>query len=186
MKIASYILLGLLSCVEVLAEQTAFDKAVEAYAAKKGAELLYHSSINANEELKLAWEARRLAQLTLLINLNDKETSKQAKVAWEEAEIAWEKALDAAGSKWIEELRRVLGESYSTALDSIPEVKIALDAQKRALDFQAAVRRNDDSSWIDREEADRRVEEAGDIYLTVLKGAVERIEKAYEKDEETR
>lgn len=32
MKIANYVLLGLLSCVEVLAEETtAFDNAVEAY-----------------------------------------------------------------------------------------------------------------------------------------------------------
>ena len=186
MKITSYILLGLLSFVEVLAEQTAFDKAVEAYAAKKAAELLYYSSINADEELKLAWETRRLAMLTLVVNLNDKEAHKQAEAAMEEAEVAWEKALDAADLKWLEELQKALGEAYSTALDSIPEVKIALDAEKRALDFRAAVRLNDDSSWIDREEANRRVEEAGDIYLTVLKGAVEKIEKAYEQDEKTR
>ena len=185
MKIASYILLGLLSCVEVLAEQTAFDKAVEAYAAKKAAELLYHSSISIDQELKLAWETRRLAALAMVININDKEVHKKAKAAWEKAEIAWEEALNAAGLKWLEELNRALGESYSTALDSIPEIKIALDAEKRALDFQAAIRRNDDSSWIDREEADRRVEEARDIYLTVLKGVVERIEKAYEKGKKT-
>ena len=182
MKIASFALLPLLICAEVLAEETPFDRAVEAYKAKKAAEFLYHSSINTNEELKLAWEARRLAMLTLVVNLNDKEAQKNAKAAMEEAELAWEKALDAADLKWLEELRRATGEAYSTALDSIPEVKIALDAQERALDFRAAVRRNDDSSMVDYREANHRVNEAGDIYLVVLKGVVEKIEKAYERE----
>ena len=182
MKIASCVLLALLICTEVLAEETAFDRAVEAYGAKKAAELLYYSSINADEELKLAWEARKLAMLTLVVNLNDKEAHRKAEAAMEEAEVAWEKALDAADLKWLEELHRAAGEAYSKALDSIPEVKIALDAQDRALDFRAAVRRNDDSSMVDHREANRRVDEAGDIYLVVLKGVVEKIEKAYEKE----
>ena len=57
MKIANYVLLGLLSCVEVLAEETtAFDKAVEAYRTYQKARNAYFEAIYAHEETRLAWD----------------------------------------------------------------------------------------------------------------------------------
>ena len=168
MKIASYVLLGFLSCVEVLAEEaTAFDKAVEAYRTYQKARSAYFEAIYAHEETRLAWDT-----LGSSSRANDEARKKAAAVLAENKEVRGAKAI-----------YQITGKAYHNAFISIPEVKLAWDSWQEALDYHKAVHRSDASSLADYEEADRVTEEARDLYEAVAEVFKEAIKKAYEKDD---
>ena len=171
MKIASYILLGLLSCVEVLAEETAFDRAVEAYRTYQKARYAYFEAIDAHEETRLAWSAY------LATDIADREDSKKASTAFGKARDANKEVRGAFA------IFQITGKAYHKAFISIPEVKLAWDSWEEALDHHAVVYRNDNSSIADYEEADRVAEEAQALYEAVAEVFKEAIKKAYEKED---
>ena len=171
MKIASYVLLGLLSCVEVLAEEAAFDRAVEAYRTYKNAQVVYFEARDRHEETRLAWSAY------LATDVADREASKKARATFDEA-IAGNEEVRGAYA-----IFQITGKAYNKAFLSIPEVKLAWDSWEEALDHHAVVYRNDNSSIADYEEADRVAEEAQALYEAVAEVFKESIKKAYEKDE---
>lgn len=174
MKITSYILLGLLSCVEVWAGETAFDRAVEAYRTYKEAQHAYFETRDAHEETRLAWDAYWAADFA------DKEAHKKAKIAWEGARDANKEVKGAYA------IFQITGKAYNKAFLSIEEVKLAWDAWEDALAVHTTVYRSDESSIADMEEADRTVDEAEDLYEAVSDVFEEAIKKAYEKGEKNR
>ena len=167
MKIASYVLLGLLSCVEVLAGETAFDKAVEAYRTYQKARHAYFEAIYAHEETRLAWDALRTDS-----GADDEARKKAATVLEKNREVKGAKAI-----------YQITGKAYHKAFISIPEVKLAWDSWEEALDHHTAVYRSDASSIDDYKEADRVAQEAEDLYEAVAEVFKEAIKKAYEKGE---
>lgn len=171
MKIASYVLLGLLSCVEVLAGETAFDRAVEAYRTYKNAQYAYFEARDIHEETRLAWDAYRAA------DLDDTQAHKKAKAAWAEARDANKEVKGAYA------IFQITGKAYHKAFISIPEVKLAWDSWEEALDHHTAVYRSDASSIADYKEADRVAQEAEALYEAVAEVFKEAIKKAYEKGE---
>ena len=169
MKIASYVLLGLLSCVEVLAGETAFDRAVEAYRVYKKAQYAYFEARDRHEETRLAWDAY------LAVDFADREAHKKAKIAWKEALEANKEVKGAYA------IFQITGKAYNKAFLSIPEVKLAWDSWEEALDHHTAVYRSDASSIDDYKEADRVTQEAEALYEAVSDVFEEAIKKAYER-----
>ena len=174
MKIASYVLLGFLSCVEVLAEETtAFDKAVEAYRTYQKARHAYFEARDQHEETRLAWAAY------LAIDVADREASKKASAAFDKAKDGNKEVRGAYA------IFQITGKAYHKAFISIPEVKLAWDSWEEALDHHTAVYRRDASSIDDYKEADRVVQEAEELYEAVAEVFKDAIKKAYEKGEKT-
>ncbi len=171
MKITSYVLLGLLSCVEVLAEETAFDRAVKAYRTYKNAQIIYFEARDRHEETRLAWDAY------LAVDFADDEARKKARADFDKAKDANKEVRGAYA------IFQITGKAYNKAFLSIPEVKLAWDSWEEALDHHAVVYRNDNSSIADYEEADRVAEEAQALYEAVAEVFKESIKEAYKKGE---
>ena len=179
MKIASYVLLGLLSCVEVLAGETAFDRAVEAYRTYKKAQHAYFEAIDAHEETRLAWDAYWATDRA------DDEAHKKAEAAWEEARDTNKEVKGAYA------IFSITGKAAFEAVDAIEEVKLALAA------FEEAERAVEDAqdAWFNAKgpreayylpslnEALAALDEASDTYLAVREVFDEAIKKAYERGE---
>lgn len=164
MKIARYVLLGLFSCVGVLAEETtAFDKAVEAYRSYQKARHAYFAAIDAHAETRLAWDAYWA-------------TDRADQEAHTKAEVNWEKARDANKEvKGTYAIYQTTAYGYDKALHAIEEVRLAFAAREEA---RLAV---DEAKYII--EALDAFEKADDIYFTVLDVFEEAIKKAYEQGE---
>ena len=181
MKIANYVLLGLLSCVEVLAEETtAFDKAVEAYRTYQKARNAYFEAIYAHEETRLAWDT-----LGSSSRANDEARKKAATVLEKNKEVKGAYAI-----------YQTTAYGYNKALHTIEEVRLADTARKEAKSaLDEANRVIDESHRVGRPATETMMsrankaldafEEANDIYLTVLDVFEEAIKKAYEKGEKT-
>ncbi len=171
MKIASYVLLSLLSCVEVLAGETAFDKAVEAYRTYQKARHAYFEAIDAHEETRLAWVAYRAADRT-----DDKAIKK--------AEAAFDKARDENKEvKGAYAIYQITAYGYDKALHAIEEVRLAFAAWEEARREVEIAQRADNYNYAAWKKADTAWEEADDIYFTVLDVFQEAIKKAYERGE---
>ncbi len=173
MKIASYVLLGLLSCVEVLARDSgsAFDRALEAYRTYKNAQRTWFEAIYRNEETRLAWSAY------LATDVADREAHKKVKATFDKARDENKEVRGAYA------IYRITAKAYNKAFLSIPEVKLAWDSLEEARALHAAVHRSDESSIADWKEADRTLYEADDLYEAVSDVFDEAIKKAYEKGE---
>lgn len=171
MKITSYVLLGLLSCVEVLAGETAFDKAVEAYRTYQKARHAYFEAIDAHEETRLAWAAYRAADRA------DDEAHKKAEAAFEKARDENKEVKGAYA------IYQITADAYWKALHEIEEVRLAFAAWDEAREKVEAIQRAekwDDNAW---KKADAAWEKADDIYFTVLDVFREAIKEAYERGE---
>ena len=200
MKIASYVLLSLLSCVEVLAGETAFDRAVEAYRTYKNAQHAYFEAIDAHEETRLAWDAYWAAEDAYwATDRAFPEAHLKAKAAWEEARDENKEVKGAYA------IFQITGDGYNKALHAIEEVRLAFAAWKdaeRVVDEAEGVydailstrrtglRAGAKTDWAALEEARAACEEtgdtfveAGDTYFTVLEVFEEAIKKAYERGE---
>ena len=163
MKIASYVFLGLLSCVEVLARKTAFDKAVEAYRTYQKAQYAYFEAIDAHEETRLAWDAYRAVDRA--------EEVKGAYAIYQITAYGYDKALHT-----IEEVQ--------LAFAAWKEAKSAIDEANSVI--EEAIRTGRPAGTkADRvvDEALDAFEEADDTYFTVLEVFEEAIKKAYERGE---
>ena len=171
MKIASYVLLGLFFCVEVLAGEIAFDRAVKAYRTYKNAQVIYFEARDRHEETRLAWDAY------LAVDFADDEARKKARTAFDKAKDANKEVRGAYA------IFQITGKAYNKAFLSIPEVKLAWDSWEEALDHHTAVYRSDASSIDDYKEADRVTQEAEALYEAVADVFDEAIKKAYEKGE---
>lgn len=172
MKIASCVLLGLLSCVEVLAEETTtFDKAVEAYRTYQKARHAYFEAIDAHEETRLAWDAYWA-------------TDRADKEAHKKAEANWEKARDENKEvKGAYAIYQITAYGYDKALHRIEEVRLASDAWEEARrQVEIAEHADNYAAW---EKANAAWEKANDIYLTILEVFQEAIKKAYDEGEKT-
>ena len=177
MMIASYVLLGLLSCVEALAGETAFDRAVEAYRTYKKAQHAYFEARDAHEETRLAWSAY------LATDVSDREASKKAMAAFDKAKDANKEVKGAYA------IFQITGKAASEAVDEIEEVKLALAAFEKA---DRAVKDAQDA-WFNAKgpreayyqailnEAHAAFDEASDTYLTVREVFNEAIKKAYKR-----
>lgn len=182
MKTISYILLlGLLFCVEVGAEQTALDKAVEAYRTYQKARTAYFEAIYADEETRLAWETLKRSS-----QANDEDRKKAATVLEENKEVKGANAI-----------YQTTAYGYNKALHAIEEVRLASAAREEAQRIlDKANRVIEDAHSVGRQTSDRdfnAANEALDVFLevdktyfTVLEVFEEAVKKAYEKGEKTR
>ena len=183
MKIASYVLLGLLSCVEVYAGDAAFDRAVEAYRTYKKAQRAWFEAIDAHEETRLAWDAYWAA------DRSDDEAHKKALAVWEEARDANKEVKGAHA------IFKITGYGYNKAQHAIEEVKLALaaweEARRAMKDAQDTLDNAKYGRALSEDEADAvlaplweaydAADEASDTYFTVLEVFDEAIKKAYER-----
>ena len=171
MKIASYVLLGLLSCVEVLAEETAFDKALEAYRTYQKARHAYFEAVDTHEEVRLAQIAYRDAD-----RANDE--------AYKKAKATFEKARDENKEvKGAYAIYQITADGYWEALHEIEEVRLAFTAWDEARKKVKAIQHAEKWDYNAWEKADAAWEKADDIYFTVLDVFREAIKKAYERGE---
>lgn len=175
MKIANYVLLGLLSCVGVLAEETtAFDKAVEAYRTHQKAKRAYLEAIDAHEETRLASAMYRA------IDRTDSE-------AYGKAKLVFEKARDENKEvKGAYAIYQITDYGYDKALHKIEEVQLAFTAWEEARQKVEIAQHADSFNYAAWKKADTAWEKATDIYTTILGVFHEAVKEAYKQSEKTR
>lgn len=173
MKTTSYVLLGLLSCVEVLAGETAFDKAVEAYRTHQKARHAYFEAIEAHEETRLAWAIYRA-------------TDRADDEAYKKAEAAFEKARDENKEiKGAYAIYQITDYGYDKALHKIEEVQLAFTAWEEARQKVEIAQHADNFNYDVWKKADTAWEKATDIYVTILGVFHEDVKEAYEQGKKT-
>lgn len=148
-----------------MAEETAFDKAVESYRTYKKALAAYFEAIDAHEETKLAWDTYWA-------------TDRADDEAHKKAEADWEKARDANKEvKGAYAIFKITAYGYDKAVHAIEEVRLAFVAWEEA---QRTIKLAGDD-WAAINKARDAFDEADDTYFTVLEVFQEAIKKAYEK-----